>query len=48
MNQPTTKRVRWTAADLELFPDNGNRYEIIDGGLFVTIILTLLQKINFG
>ncbi|AFZ22589.1 hypothetical protein Cylst_0214 [Cylindrospermum stagnale PCC 7417] len=36
MNQPTTERVRWTTADLELFPDNGNRYEIIDGELFVT------------
>ncbi|WP_341527146.1 Uma2 family endonuclease [Nostoc sp. UHCC 0302] len=36
MNQPITQRVRWTTADLELFPDNGNRYEIIDGELFVT------------
>ncbi|BAZ01230.1 hypothetical protein NIES37_52290 [Tolypothrix tenuis PCC 7101] len=36
MNQQTTERVRWTTADLELFPDNGNRYEIIDGELFVT------------
>ncbi|AFY35165.1 Uma2 family endonuclease [Calothrix sp. PCC 7507] len=36
MNQPTTERVRWTTADLEWFPDNGNRYEIIDGELFVT------------
>lgn len=33
---PTPERVRWTTADLELFPDNGNRYEIIDGELFVT------------
>lgn len=32
----TTDRVRWTSADLELLPDNGNRYEIIDGELFVT------------
>jgi Uma2 family endonuclease len=32
----TTDRVRWTSADLELFPDTGNRYEIIDGELFVT------------
>jgi Uma2 family endonuclease len=32
----TTDRIRWTTADLELFPDNGNRYEIIDGDLFVT------------
>lgn len=31
-----TDRVRWTPADLDLFPDNGNRYEIIDGELFVT------------
>lgn len=29
-------RLRWTTADLELLPDNGNRYEIIDGELFVT------------
>ena len=36
MNQPTTERVRWTTADLELFPDDGNRYEIIDAELFVT------------
>jgi Uma2 family endonuclease len=36
MNQPITERVRWTTADLELLPDNGNRYEIIDGELFVT------------
>ena len=36
MSQITDKRVRWTIADLELFPDNGNRYEIIDGELFVT------------
>lgn len=27
---------RWTSADLALFPDNGHRYEIIDGELFVT------------
>ena len=34
---PTTpNRVRWTTADLELFPDNGKRYEIIDGELIVT------------
>jgi Uma2 family endonuclease len=29
-------RVCWTTADLDLLPDNGNRYEIIDGELFVT------------
>ena len=26
----------WISADLELLPDNGNRYEIIDGELYVT------------
>jgi len=29
-------RVHWTIADLDLLPDNGNHYEIIDGELFVT------------
>jgi Uma2 family endonuclease len=32
----TTEKVRWTSADLESLPDNGNRYEIIEGELFVT------------
>ena len=36
MSQSTDERVRWTIADIELLPDNGNRYEIIDGELFVT------------
>ena len=26
----------WTSADLELMPENGNRYEIINGELYVT------------
>lgn len=30
-----SEKVRWTTADLELFPDDGKRYEIIDGELFV-------------
>lgn len=29
-------KVRWTASDLELFPDDNTRYEIIDGELLVT------------
>jgi Uma2 family endonuclease len=29
-------RTRWTTADLALFPDNGRRYEIIDGELFMS------------
>lgn len=36
MSQTLSDRVRWTTADLELLPDNGNRYEIINGELFVT------------
>jgi len=36
MMQTATKQVRWTISDLDGFPDNGNRYEIIDGELFVT------------
>lgn len=31
-----TEKVRWTIHDLDGFPDNGNRYEIIAGNLFVT------------
>jgi Uma2 family endonuclease len=31
-----SEQVRWTIDDLEGFPDNSNRYEIIDGELFVT------------
>ncbi|XHR80254.1 MAG: Uma2 family endonuclease [Gloeotrichia echinulata GP01] len=36
MSQTIDEGVRWTSADLELLPDNGNRYEIIDGELFAT------------
>ena len=32
----TDSKLRWTRADLELFPDNNHRYEIIDGDLYVT------------
>jgi Uma2 family endonuclease len=28
--------VRWTSADLEVMPDDGKRYEIIDGDLYVS------------
>ncbi len=31
-----TERVRWTTEDLELLPDNGTRYEIVDGDLHMT------------
>ncbi len=36
MSQTTDDRVRWTTSDLELLPESSNRYEIIDGELFVT------------
>jgi Uma2 family endonuclease len=36
MSQTTDERVRWTTSDLELLPESSNRYEIIDGELFVT------------
>lgn len=36
MSQTTDERVRWTNADIYLLPDNGNRYEIVDGELFMT------------
>ena len=36
MTLSSTNQVRWTISDLEGFPDNSNRYEIIDGELFVT------------
>ena len=32
----TNTKTRWTIADLAFFPDNGDRYEIIDGDLYVT------------
>ncbi len=28
--------LRWTSADLEVMPDNGKRYEVIDGELYVS------------
>jgi Uma2 family endonuclease len=37
MNQTASDRVRWTTTDIDLLPENeGTRYEIIDGELFMT------------
>jgi Uma2 family endonuclease len=36
MSVQINQSMRWTTADLELLPDDGSRYEIIDGELFVT------------
>ena len=34
--EETTTAPRFTSADLESFPDDGKRYEIIDGELYVS------------
>ncbi len=31
-----TQSLRWKSADLEAFPDDGKRYEIVDGELYVS------------
>lgn len=31
-----TTELRWTSADLDVLPENGNRYEIIEGELFMS------------
>jgi hypothetical protein len=36
---------RWTYADREARPDNGNRYELIDGALYGTTALSNFQRI---
>lgn len=35
MSMPTLRR-QWTFDDIQQLPDDGNRYEVIDGELFVT------------
>jgi len=36
MTSTHPRRIRWNLDDLELLPDNSNRYELIDGELLVT------------
>jgi Uma2 family endonuclease len=36
MSASTIERTHWTTADINLLPDNGTRYEIIDGELFMS------------
>src|SRR5215210_188711 len=43
----TTAR-RWTLADLEALPDDGNRYEIIDGELHVTTAPHIWHQVVVG
>jgi len=47
MPMPALRR-RWTVADLEDLPDDGNRYEIIDGELFVTPSPALSHQAAMG
>ena len=35
---------QFTVADLENFPEDGNRYEVIDGELYVTAAVTQSQN----
>ena len=36
LHMPSKESGRWTIEDLDRLPDDGNRYEIIDGALYVT------------
>lgn len=36
LHMPSMESRRWTVEDLDRLPDDGNRYEIIDGALYVT------------
>ena len=43
MHMPSLKRT-WTVDDLQDLPDDGNRYEVIDGELFVTPASSLTHQ----
>jgi hypothetical protein len=36
LHVPSRESRSWTVQDLDELPDDGNRYEIIDGALYVT------------
>jgi Uma2 family endonuclease len=44
----TPAAVRFTVADLELFPEDGQRYEIVDGELFVSRAPRFEHQITCG
>lgn len=41
---PSRESRSWTVEDLERLPDDGNRYEIIDGALYVTPVPSLTHQ----
>lgn len=43
-----TKMRRWSRADLERLPDDGNRYEVLDGQLFVTPLPLFSAPVDCG
>lgn len=47
MHMPALKR-QWTVADLDDLPDDGQRYEVIDGELFVTPSPSLRHQAAVG
>ena len=40
----STSRKRWTAAEIDAFPEDGNRYEVIDGERLVTPAPSLVHQ----
>ena len=48
MSATTPNQVRWTIEDLDYLPENGNRYEVIDGDLHVTCIPHLKHQAALG
>ena len=40
----STSRKRWTAAEIDAFPEDGNRYEVIDGEKLVTPAPSLVHQ----
>lgn len=43
-----TTSLRWTVHDLDAFPDDGKRREIIDGELYVTTPLNIYHQLVCG
>ena len=48
MAMPSQVRTDWTVAELQQLPDDGNRYEIIDGVLYVTPSPRALHQVVLG